>query len=112
MITVPESDWKILYNNRGLYLERLCLNINNQIDAELRNGLLSEHKKYLNVYKSIQVNDKLITFIFNRFSRSNFYDIVYDVVLNDLCGDEIKMMSEESKEKFVNIYKLDKKYFW
>lgn len=70
-VLILESDWKYLRKIEPDMLANLCSRINTESQAILTNESMSEHEKYLELYKHIKDSDKIIADCFNDWRRSN-----------------------------------------
>lgn len=69
--TIPEKDWKYLRSIEKELLSDLCRAINRKAAEILNSEDLSEHEKYLTIYRYIEVSDDTIAKCFNDWRRSN-----------------------------------------
>jgi len=85
----PESDWKTLSRLKPLALDRLCQRILMECeDIIVRVQEGGYHSAYLDLYKHIQQNDKVISDCFNNWSRSHALDILINWKFENLLTDE------------------------
>ena len=70
IVSILESDWKYLRKIEADLLATLCNRINTKSQKILNEGSLSEHEKYLNLYRHIKKSDKIIADCFNDWRRS------------------------------------------
>jgi len=101
-ISIQESDWKYLRKREGDMLSTLCGRINEQSKDILNDQSVSEHEKYLKLYKHIEKSDKIVGDCFNDWRRSNIwlkiqflrkYDLLTDVHL-DQMSDGVRALIE------------------
>lgn len=69
-MNLPEKDWKYASKLRDRFLERLCERINLKSVKILGASELTQHEKYLLLYKHMDESDKLIAIGFNDWRRS------------------------------------------
>jgi len=66
----PESDWKIFRELRPLALERFCMRVLEKIEPMIRDGSISQHERYLKVFRFLRDRDDEIAHAFNDPRRS------------------------------------------
>lgn len=67
---IPESDWKIFRTVRAAALDRFCARVLEECAAVIKDTSISNHDRYLRLFRAIQERDKDIAFAFNDFRRS------------------------------------------
>lgn len=72
-ITILESDWKYLKQIQTEMTTTLCSRINEQSKNILNDRTVSDHEKYLKLYKHIEKSDKIVADCFNDWRRSNIW---------------------------------------
>ena len=94
-VLILESDWKYLRKIEPDMLANLCGRINTESQAILSDESMSEHEKYLELYKHIKDSDKIIADCFNDWRRSNIdlkirhlwhYGLLRETHLNKMSG--------------------------
>lgn len=88
MITIEESDWKILRAIHPLARERFCERIFAEIDAVRRDDSRRFHERYLEIYKIIEQRDREISRIFDDLKRSTALVILAQMRAHNLLTDE------------------------
>jgi hypothetical protein len=85
----PEPDWKTLSRLKALTLDRLCQRILQEaggiLDRVQEGG---HHRTYLDLYRHIQENDKVVGDCFNNWSRSHALDNLINWRYQKLITDE------------------------
>lgn len=94
-IQVSESDWKYLRERKVDFLSTLCGRINEQSKDILNDQSVSEHEKYLKLYKHIMGSDKIVAECFNDWRRSNIWlKIQFLRHHGILTGEHLNQMSD------------------
>jgi hypothetical protein len=101
MKTVQEADWKYMARLKPVLLERLCNRILDQIQAEShpkkRPG--GAHEQYLQVFKLVADNDRLVADCFDGWSRSKLFEkIAFLHKYKVITPDELLGLSEETRD--------------
>lgn len=85
----PEPDWKTLPRLKSLALDRLCQRILQEAGKILASAQESEHHRiYLDLFRHIHENDKVVSDCFNKWSRSHALDILISWRSENLLTDE------------------------
>ena len=66
----PESDWKTFRQVRELALERFCQRVLDKIEQIIRDPSLSQHQRYLKVFRFLRDRDDELAQAFNDPRRS------------------------------------------
>ena len=97
--TLPEKDWKYLRSIEPELLSELCRKINERAAQLLSSEFESEHKKYLALYKHIEVSDKIVADCFNDWRRSNLWLKLPLLRRHDLLKEEhIAKLSDAARD--------------
>jgi hypothetical protein len=84
-----ESDWKTLSHLKPLALERLCQRIFQKADSIIAHAKKGGHyDSYLDLYRHIQENEKVIGDCFNHWSRFHALDILINLRSENLLTEE------------------------
>src|SRR5436190_20676370 len=96
---IPESDWKYISKLKEKFLNRLCERINAESLAILKNGNMTQHEKYLELYKHIEKGDFLIAKGFNDWRRSRaFENLLFYKQQGLITDEEFEGLSNETKQ--------------
>ena len=94
--STPERDWKYMRKIHDDLLVRLCERINKKSIAILKEGIGSEHEKYLKLYKHIQNSDRIIADCFNDWRRSTLIMKLTAIQHHDLLNLDDKVELEHA----------------
>lgn len=70
MNNLPERDWKAFKAIREEMLETLCARINVKASKIINRKGMSQHEKYIKLYKHIRKSDKIVAKCFDDYRRS------------------------------------------
>ena len=70
MRTIPESDWKLLRQLKGVALERFCERVLEQIARRSSASKKTYHQRYLEIYRLLHRRDRELGDAFNNPRRS------------------------------------------
>jgi hypothetical protein len=85
----PEPDWKTLSRLKPLALDRLCRRILQESSAIIARAQEGEHHRvYLDLYRHIHENDKVVGDCFNKWSRSHALESLINWWSEDLLTEE------------------------
>jgi hypothetical protein len=70
----PESDWRTFRELRAVALDRFCRRVLEQIEAMIRDGSLSQHERYLKVFRFLRDRDDELEQAFNPPRRSSMIE--------------------------------------
>ncbi|UFS69298.1 hypothetical protein LPW11_15530 [Geomonas sp. RF6] len=87
-LSLPERDWKYLRNLRETLLATLYRRINESAAQILASATLSEHEKYVKLYKHMEDSDRVVADCFDDWRRSN-------LLIKLLLLRQHKLLSEE-----------------
>jgi hypothetical protein len=62
---IPEQDWKYLRSIHDEMLEKLCRRINQGAARIAKDSSLSQHERYLRLYRYLQEQDEIVAHCFN-----------------------------------------------
>ncbi|WP_457551473.1 hypothetical protein [Desulfobacula sp.] len=101
---IPESDWKYLREREVDLLSTLFGRINEQSKDILNDQSVSEHEKYLKLYKHIKKSDKIVADCFNDWRRSNIWLKIQFLRHHGLLTDEHLNQMSDSLRALVEHY--------
>ena len=104
-----ENDWKLINGNKNDYIERYCKIINERVLLILSDSEPKHYEKYIKAFRHIKECDKGIARTFDNWRRSNFYNILYDLIIDGIIGNEKMNLSEQTKDIMINVFKIDEK---
>ena len=67
---VREADWKHLRALQPVALERYCARVLAELEAIRSDPSMTQHERYLAIWKLLKERDKALAFAFNEMSRS------------------------------------------
>jgi len=67
---MKESDWKKFKTVKALALDRFCANALAAFEEALHNSDMTNHQRYLHLYRLVDETDERLGSIFNGHSRS------------------------------------------
>jgi len=95
---LSEADWKYMRRLSPELLNRLCARINAETASILADMSLSEHERYLKVYKHIHESDRIVAECFNDWRRSRLLERIISIIHFDLITEEeLAGLSEEGR---------------
>jgi hypothetical protein len=94
---MKECDWKLLSSKKEELLNKLCENIIKEIEMGSKDTTKTFHQRYWYIYSLIRDRDRTIADIFNRWSRSQFDNIVIQMIREGLLDKTMNGFSEETK---------------
>jgi hypothetical protein len=71
MNTIPESDWKYLRDLKDKLLDTLCKRINDEASQIVNNPHLSQHEKFLRLFRHVKEKNEIVAKCFDDRRRSN-----------------------------------------
>ena len=96
---IPESDWKIFRTVRAAALDRFCARVLEECAAVLRDAKMTNHERYLRLYRLTRERDKDIAFAFNDFRRSTaILQLARIHGLGAVTDEELARFSPETRE--------------
>jgi hypothetical protein len=100
MTNIPESDWKYLRSVKGELLETLCKQINDEASRIIKAPSLSQHEKFLHLFRHVMEKNEIIANCFDDWRRSNILLKVVSLRKQQLLTDKyITRLSEETRSK-------------
>ena len=98
MRTPPESDWRLLSQNKDRILHEACDRIISDASALLAAPHSSPHAKHLALYKLVTSRDEALGRMFNDWKRSNFYPLLVRLVTEKIINPvDLESYSEETQ---------------
>lgn len=100
MKKIPEADWKKLRTVRSTALDRFCRRIISGLASKTaqRKPVTDAHAQYLEIYKYIQEQDKLVAYLFDDWRRSTVYTTLRAWAQFSLLTEaEFSSLSEETR---------------
>jgi hypothetical protein len=105
MNNIPESDWKYLRGVKEELLETLCKRINDEASRITRNPALSQHEKFLRLFRHVLESNEIIASCFDDWRRSNIILKMHLLRNEGLLTDKhILRLSEETQGKISHVY--------
>ena len=96
---ITESDWKKFKKIRESALERFCGAAMDEFEEAISNRDMSNHARYLYLYKLVENYDKRIALLFNDFSRSKtMMQLMFLRQEGLVTNDELETLSEELRK--------------
>ena len=93
---MKESDWKKFKKIKERALERFCAEALAEFEEAIRQEGLSNHERYLSLYKLVQDTDKRLSALFDGHSRSRAEQQLFLMRCEGLVEDhELDGMSDE-----------------
>jgi len=95
----PESDWKISRELHPPALERFCMRFLEKIEPMIRDGSISQHQRYLKVFRFLRDRDDELGHAFNDPRRSRM--IVQLAAIHKyglLTSDELGRFTARTRE--------------
>ena len=99
MRNIPEKDWKVIRKLKDELLERFCEKTINRIKHIIDNQGNSSYKTYLDLWKTMNQEDKKLSSMFDDLKRSTAINKITVWKRNSLISeDEFNLFSSETKE--------------
>ncbi|WP_027360660.1 hypothetical protein [Desulforegula conservatrix] len=100
MTNIPENDWKIIRSMKDEMLNKACNTIFDKIKSIIDSKGNESHKAYLQVWHTINNEDKEIGAMFDDLKRSNAVLKLARWKINGLIDDEdLKKFGKETRDK-------------
>ena len=108
MHSIKESDWKRMRSMKDGLLEVACTRILNRVKSHIEgNNTAAVHEKYLQLWKIMRKEDKLISLCFDDLNRSNAVMKLANWKKSDLVSEEqLDKFSKETRERVHQIVQL------
>ena len=98
MREIKEPDWKVLRRVHPLALERFCERVLAEIDSLSRDGAMSHHERYLEIFRIIQQRDREIARLLDNPRRSHALTMLAQIRSQGLLTkDEFSRLSPETR---------------
>jgi len=96
---IKESDWKKFKKLRPLALQRYCEKVMGDVSKVINKEQEDAHERYLEMFNIVDEGDKLLSMMFDAFSRSKATIQLVMYCENDLLTDEeLAQLSDETRE--------------
>lgn len=107
MSSVTEKDWKLFRKLQSELTARVCDTIFKKVDTLSQQRKGKEHQSYLQLYKLIKDEDRLISDMFDNPTRNNvLFKIIELKSHNVFQDDEFAQFSEETQQRVKEIIEL------
>jgi hypothetical protein len=104
MNDIPEAEWKYLRTIKPEMLETLCKRINDEASQIITSLPLSQHEKFLHLFRHVIEKNEIIAECFDDWRRSNIMQKLLLLRQEGLLTNEhVAHLSEESQSKFEQI---------
>ncbi|SOD03287.1 hypothetical protein SAMN05216486_10928 [bacterium JGI 053] len=99
MRDILESDWKIFRTVRQAALDRYCARVLDECAAVIRDTSVSNHDRYLRLYRMLDKRDDTLASAFNDFRRSTaLIQLAHIRRLGVVTDEELGRFSQETRE--------------
>src|SRR3954470_1802897 len=99
MRDIPESDWKIFRTVRQAALDRYCARVLDECAAVIRDTSVSNHDRYLRLYRMLDKRDDTLASAFNDFRRSTaLIQLAHIRRLGVVTDEELGRFSQDTRE--------------
>jgi len=85
---INETDWKVLRRIHSLALERFCERVLGEVELIMRNGALTHHERYLEIFELMQRRDQDIAHLFDDPRRSRALPMLAHMRSRGVLTDE------------------------
>lgn len=85
---IPEADWKVFRQVRGVALDRFCERVLAELAEVRADAGKSNHERYLATFKLLQCRDEELASAFNDFRRSTALVQLARIQFMDLLTEE------------------------
>lgn len=100
MENIPESDWKYLRTIKDEMLEALCKRINDEASQIVSNKQLSQHERFLHLFRHVMQENEIIARCFDDWRRSNIIMNMLWLRKEQLLTDaHLSHLSEETRRR-------------
>jgi len=100
MNDIAERDWKYLARIKGELLNALCARLNAMALVILSDSSLSQHERFLRLYRHLLESDQTVADCFNDWRRSNILDKLLMLRRHQLLMDEhMSRLSAHTQER-------------
>ncbi|NQU12172.1 hypothetical protein HQ590_15365 [bacterium] len=104
MKSIPERDWKYLQRICPAMLDALCGLINSKAIEILGNQQLSQHDRYLQLYRHLEVADRVVGECFNDWRRSNIWLTIRLLYHRGvLTTEQVSHLTDETKRLLTDV---------
>ena len=99
MRDIPESDWKVFRTVRAAALDRYCARVLDECRAVIKDRSISNHERYLKLFRLLQERDDDLADAFNNPRRSiAFIQLARIRGLDLVTDEELGRFSQETRE--------------
>jgi hypothetical protein len=99
MRDIPESDWKIFRTVREAALDRYCARVLDECAAIIRDTSISNHDRYLRLFRLLRERDDELASAFDDLRRSTaLIRLVHIHRLGLVTNEELGRFSQETRE--------------
>jgi hypothetical protein len=96
---IPESDWKIFRTVRAAALDRYCARVLDECAAVIQDTSITNHERYLRLYRTLDKRDDELASAFNDFRRSTaMIQLAHIRRLGVVTDEELGRFSKETRE--------------
>jgi hypothetical protein len=100
MNNIPESDWKYLTTIKDELLGTLCKDINDAASKIIHDPLLSQHEKFLRLFRHINESNEVVAKCFDDWRRANIlFKLLWLREQHLLTEMQLSRLSAETRRK-------------
>ena len=98
--TIPEKDWKTFRDMKKLLLQNQCQKALERIRRILDRPTQDAHATYLEIFKAIEKEDKIIASMFDDHRRSTAFISILSMVQHGLLSkNDLQRFTPETQER-------------
>jgi hypothetical protein len=103
----PEKDWKHLRVVHGAALERYCSRVIQQCREVLEDATLTEHERYLRLFRLLRERDGELAIAFDDMRRSRAIQILATMIrLDVVTTEELEQFSLRVRESALGVARI------
>ena len=101
---IPESDWKIFRTVRQAALDRCCARVLDECAAVIRDTSITNHERYLRLFRLLDERDDDLASAFNDFRRSTaIIQLAQIHRLGVVTDEELRRFSPETRRLVIGL---------
>jgi hypothetical protein len=105
---IPEPDWKVFRTVRQAALDRYCARVLEECAAVIADTSITNHERYLRLYRLVSERDDELASAFNDFRRSTaIIQLAHIRNLGLVPEEELRRFSKETRDFVVSLSKRD-----
>ena len=99
-VTFSEADWKTLRRMKDELLQRASITAIERVHAIIAGPEADAHKKYIDLWSALKVEDAKIARMFNDMKRSNALFKIFEMTNNQLLtAKEVETFTQDTRDR-------------